>query len=61
MEVNQHLALRGFSAHFIVVVDQQLIVPLHKIDFEPLDTPLLVLVEALASSGHRMNSRPAKE
>ena len=46
MKIHEHFALRCFAADFMVEVDQQLIVPLHEIDFDSLDAPLRILIES---------------
>jgi hypothetical protein len=38
------VSLRGFVAQFVVEVDQQLVIPLHEIHFDPLDAPFLELI-----------------
>src|ERR1700730_2398004 len=46
MKINQHFALSGLAAHLVVEVDQLLIIPLHEVNFDALDPPLLELIES---------------
>ena len=45
MEINQHVALRGLAANFMVIVHHQLVAALHKVNFDSFDSPFLELVE----------------
>ena len=47
MKIDQHVALRGFTAGLVIKVDQLLIVALHEINFDSFDSPFLELVQRL--------------
>ena len=46
VEIDKHVALGRFHADLVIVIDQQLVVALHKVNFDSLNSPLRVEIES---------------
>src|SRR5215831_20656211 len=45
MKIDQQLSISRLAAQSVVKIDHELVVPLHEIDLDAFDSPLLELVE----------------